>query len=42
MDDIKEIRAYLNNKVVEAKKKRTADKLNSSATEGTGEFISVT
>ena len=41
VDDINEIRAYLNNKIVE-EKKRAANKLNLSATEETGEFISVT
>ena len=41
VDDINEIREYLNNKIVKAKK-RAADKLNLSNIEGTGEFISVT
>ena len=41
LDNINEIRAYLNDKIVEAKK-RAADKLNLSNIEGTGEFISVT
>ena len=41
VNDINEIRAYLNNKIVEAKK-RAADKMNLSNIEGTGEFISVT
>ena len=41
INDINEISAYMNNKIVEAKK-RTADKMNLSSIEGTGEFISVT
>ena len=40
-DDINEIRVYLNNKIVEAKK-RAADKMNLSNIEAPGEFISVT
>ena len=41
VDDINEIRAYLNNKIVEAKK-RAVDNLKLSNIEGTGEFISLT
>ena len=41
VDEINEKMAYLNNKIVEAKK-RASDKLKSSNVEGTGEFISVT
>ena len=40
-DNIYEIRAYLNNKIVEAKQ-RAADNLKLSSIEGTREFISVT
>ena len=41
VDDINEIREYLSNKIVEAKK-RAADKMNLSNIEAPGEFISVT
>ena len=41
VDDINEIRAYLNNKLSK-QKKRAADKMNLSSIEGIGEFISVT
>ena len=38
VDDMNEIRAYLNNKIVEAKK-RAADNLKLFNIEGTGEFL---
>ena len=41
VDNINEIRAYLNNKIVEAKK-RVADNLKLSNLEETGEFTSIT
>ena len=41
VNEINEIRAYLNHKIAEAKK-RAADNLNLSSIEETGEFISVT
>ena len=41
VNDVNQIRAYLNNKIIEAKKK-AADNLKLSNIEGSGEFISVT
>ena len=40
VDDINEIRAYLNNKIIKAQK-RAVDKLKLPIIKGTGEFISV-